>query len=397
MESKSGVGVWFGPDDARNVGVVLPADAHTSKYEAELVAVTITIRAVPTDTPVLLMSKTSSVSTSMSKHLRIWEDKGWSASVSASAPCRSAEDLARTAITEGTGPTLPVDNSGAPAIVGAKLSTMTQKLAYQSIRARKKTLIRKGTGEIMGLVQEAVKISNGRTPQESSVWKSVRHRDFTCQFRDFLWRAMHRSIRVGHYWAHIPGYEDRATCKHCDEEESLQHILVGCKRTGQALIWELASNLWVMRTGTPLPKPIFRGILGCGMTLIEAESKKKPSGPNRLYRLLISESCYLIWKLRNESVISNGGAEPSTSEVKNRWIHTMNDRLETDCYLATHTSQKDRAGVPPALVLRTWHKTLLEGENLPKDWLREPRVLVGILANGSDTFSPPSSRRDRHS
>ncbi|KAJ7735349.1 hypothetical protein B0H16DRAFT_1327135, partial [Mycena metata] len=117
----------------------------------------------------------------------------------------------------------------------------------------------------------------------------------------------------------------------------------------------------------------------------------------RLYRLLISESCYLIWKLRNESVISNAGAEPSTTEVKNRWIYTMNDHLETDCYLATHSSQKDRTGIPPALVLRTWHKTLLEGEKLPKDWLREPRVLVGILANGSDTFSPPSSRRDRHS
>ncbi|KAJ7735348.1 hypothetical protein B0H16DRAFT_1327117 [Mycena metata] len=287
---------------------MLPSDVPTTKYEAELVAATIAVHATPPDIPVLLISKTNSVSTSMNKHLSIWEDKGWvgvqnpapaqqlaaclrsrsaptsfskPTTATASALCRSAEELARTAITDGTAMPPPPNNNSVPAVRGAKLSSMTQKLAYQSIRARKKTPIRKGTGEVMALVQDAVKVTNGRTPQESSVWKSVRHKDFTRQFRNFLWRAIHRSIRVGHYWAHIPGYEDRAVCKHCDEEESLQHILVECKRTGQALVWDLASDLWVMRTGTPLPKPTFGGILGCGLTMVEAESKKKPSGLNR--------------------------------------------------------------------------------------------------------------------
>ncbi|KAJ7746680.1 hypothetical protein B0H16DRAFT_1853012 [Mycena metata] len=397
MESKSGAGVWFGPNDTRNVGAMLPSDVPTTKYEAELVAATIAVRAIPPDTPVLLISKTNSVSTSTNKHLS-GSTKPRSGAAAGSMPpvalrlyvvrqtynCDSISPMPqrRGVSTHRNnrwyGHAPPPNNNSVPAVRGAKLSSMTQKLAYQSIRARKKTPIRKGTGEVM------------------AVWKSVRHKDFTRQFRNFLWRAIHRSIRVGYYWAHIPGYEDRAVCKHCDEEESLQHILVECKRTGQALVWDLVSDLWVMRTGTPLPKPTFGEILGCGLMMVEAENKM-PSGLNWLYRLLISESCYLIWKLRNESVISNAGAEPSTTEVKNRWIYTMNDRLETDCYLATHSSQKDRAGIPPALVLRTWHKTLLEGEKLPKDWLREPRVLVGILANGSDAFSPSSSRRDRHS
>ncbi|KAJ7743800.1 hypothetical protein B0H16DRAFT_1322558, partial [Mycena metata] len=229
------------------------------------------------------------------------------------------------------------------------------------------------------------------------VWKFVRHNDFTHQFRNFLWKGMHCALRTGQYWAHIPGYEDRVDCNHCGEEDSLPHILVDCKHTGQALIWSLASDLWSMRTGAPLPKPTFGGMLGCGLAMIEAESKKKPSGLNRLYRLLISESSYLIWKLRNESVISNDGAEPSTSEVRNRWIYTMNDRLETDIFLANPMTLKDRAHIAPALVLQTWHKTLLEGDKLPQNWLREPRVLVGILANSSDASIPVSSRINRHS
>ncbi|KAJ7018951.1 hypothetical protein C8F04DRAFT_976334, partial [Mycena alexandri] len=135
LESKSGVGVCFGANDAQNVGAWLPMENSTTKYEAELVAATIAVRAVPPDTPVLLISRNDSVATAMNKHLNIWEDKGWvgvqnpvpaqqlalylrsrsaltsfakPTSASTSALCCSAKDLARTAITESIGPVLSI-------------------------------------------------------------------------------------------------------------------------------------------------------------------------------------------------------------------------------------------------------------------------------------------------
>jgi hypothetical protein len=48
------------------------------------------------------------------------------------------------------------------------------------------------------------------------------------------------------------------------------------------------------------------------MATFEAESKQKPSRKNRLYLILMSESAYLIWKLRNERAISKNGTPHST-------------------------------------------------------------------------------------
>ncbi|KAJ7076405.1 hypothetical protein B0H15DRAFT_733666, partial [Mycena belliarum] len=173
----------------------------------------------------------------------------------------------------------------------------------------------------------------------------------------------------------IPGYEDRAMCSHCNVEESLQHILLECTRTGQQQVWDLASDLWKLKTGTALPPLTLGGVLGCGLARLEVESKSRPSGLNRLYRILISESFYLIWRLRNECVISNDGTPPSASEVHNRWVFSLNERLDIDRYLACASSIDKRSRVRPALALSTWHRTLLDERSLPPDWLRAPRVL----------------------
>ncbi|KAJ7152488.1 hypothetical protein C8R46DRAFT_840141, partial [Mycena filopes] len=128
------------------------------------------------------------------------------------------------------------------------------------------------------------------------------------------------------------------------------------------------------------PPPSLGGILGCGAMMIEAESKAKPSGVNRLFRILITESAYLIWLLRNERVIVRDGVPHSEQEIHNRWVHKINDRLEVDQYLANQITQPGKKLVTPSLVLQTWSDVLLDEAKLPKDWLREPKVLVGIVS-----------------
>ncbi|KAJ7838133.1 hypothetical protein B0H14DRAFT_2790144, partial [Mycena olivaceomarginata] len=117
-------------------------------------------------------------------------------------------------------------------------------------------------------------------------------------------------------------------------------------------VWELASQLWRKKTGEGM-EPTFGEILACGVI------KKKSRGKSRLYRILLSESAYLIWKLRCERVI---GGKPGASdqEIENRWRWTINNRLEID-----------------RLLMNTkWGKHTIQ-KLLPKDWTGKAGVLVG--------------------
>ncbi|KAJ7924653.1 hypothetical protein B0H13DRAFT_1863693 [Mycena leptocephala] len=130
-------------------------------------------------------------------------------------------------------------------------------------------------------------------------------------------------------------------------------------------------------------------VLGCCLASFEAESKTKPSGVNRLCRILISESAYLIWKIRCERVIGRDGEAHSEAEIHNRWVHTLNDRLEVDRFMACDYALQSKKLIPPSLVVQTWNRTLSE-DKLPKDWLTAtPKVLVGIVPRRSRRSSSP--------
>ncbi|KZT03820.1 uncharacterized protein LAESUDRAFT_658954, partial [Laetiporus sulphureus 93-53] len=47
----------------------------------------------------------------------------------------------------------------------------------------------------------------------------------------------------------------------------------------------------------------FGGLLGCALRSFSDDEGRRRPGATRLYRILISESTYLIWNLRNERVI----------------------------------------------------------------------------------------------
>ncbi|KAJ6482425.1 hypothetical protein C8R45DRAFT_1001385 [Mycena sanguinolenta] len=87
---------------------------------------------------------------------------------------------------------------------------------------------------------------------------------------------------------------------------------------------------------------------------------------------------------------------PTVNEVHNRWVRAMNDRLQIDINLTDRKRFGKQYTVAPALVLETWNGTLLQNDELPDDWLKEPGVLVGITPMGSlRPPSPPSARRGR--
>ncbi|KAJ7122676.1 hypothetical protein C8R43DRAFT_1099003 [Mycena crocata] len=282
---------------------------------------------------------------------------------------------------EGSAITTPdaMDVSANPIYVlpGAKLQTMTQSSAYKIIRKIKMNresyqakLARKATLKNMELAQAAAETDDGETPAASTIWKSTKHKDISRSIRFFLWMLIHDGYKVGKHWEKIPGHEEKATCRVCDCPETMQHILTKCEAPGQVRIWKKASEMWKLKTGEDLPKPVMGQIMAC------AAIKKADAGTSRLFRIIVSESAHLIWRLRCERVIQEK-APASHNEIDNRWLRGINNRLRIDCEL-TNEYKYGKRSLQKEVVLKTWCRTLKNENELPQDWTRETGVLVGI-------------------
>ncbi|KAJ6585852.1 hypothetical protein B0H19DRAFT_1321696 [Mycena capillaripes] len=276
---------------------------------------------------------------------------------------------------------------------GAKLSTVTQAIAYAGIREQKERVSRKTTDDNVNHIQTAVHEAFGYRPTTAQIWKSIRHKDIARQIRNFLWKTMHGAYRLGRYWLHIPGFEDRATCRACGEIESMEHILLHCTRPGRAEIWQLAENVW-KKNYTDWPSLSMGSILGSSLAVFKDNRGRVLHGKARLYRILVSESMYAIWKMRCDSVLSRAGDLIPVQETHNKWIGTINERILTDRVLASSSKYKKGASIPSALVLQTWSGTLKNEDQMPENWLWEPEVLVGLecLRSQRPPFPPPRRR-----
>ena len=126
------------------------------------------------------------------------------------------------------------------------------------------------------------------------------------------------------------------------------------------------------------------------MADFKTEEGATQKGKDRLYRILISESAYLIWKLRCERRISNEDDPEkyhSETEIHNRWVATVNNRLNMD-KLMTNKKKYGKKALKAGTVIQTWMGTLHNEENLLDNWLQQSGVLVGIRAR-----RPPGRNR----
>jgi ribonuclease HI len=116
-------------------------------------------------------------------------------------------------------------------------------------------------------------------------------------------------------------------------------------------------------------------ILGCGLADFRDDNGKRDEGAERLYRILVSEAAYLIWKIRNEHIINQDGDPATEQERINKWNYHINHRLQVDVTLANCPLE----GKKPVLAHKSG--TLDREGMMPDNWLREPRVLVGTTNN----------------
>ncbi|KAJ7715666.1 hypothetical protein B0H16DRAFT_1477186 [Mycena metata] len=300
---------------------------------------------------------------------------------------------------------------------GAKLSTLTQATACAGIKERREPVMRKATENNIKLIAASVQQIFSYQPTPVEIWKSIRHRDFSRQVKNFLWKSIHSAHRIGIFWKHIPECGERATCNFCNETEDLEHVLIKCKRPGRAQIWALAKDLWLRKHDSWL-EPSLGGVLGCGLATFHGKKGKVSLGLARLYRILVSESIFVLWKVRNDTVISRNGEPPPENMIHNKWLQAINLRLTFDRILTNHAKYGKQNSIRSSVVLQTWSSTLLmlefhqksiasvprdrvalglflqlNEESLPGDWIKQPGFLVGIEPKSSHPPSQPTGRR----
>ncbi|KAH9913119.1 uncharacterized protein B0H18DRAFT_888756, partial [Fomitopsis serialis] len=382
-------------------------DTQRTTESGEITAALYAVKTAPIDAPLHLIGETNALSDNLVKDLQKWENRGWIEvpnapllrAVTATIRKRCAVTTFSKAATEddwkqmekardkakaarqGTQPDAietqidPVFN-----VSGARLDLMTQRLAYRGIRERKQTTERRGTAANISKIKNSLRERTGEEHHEADIWRSIRSKDIRRQVGDFLWKSIHEAHRCGTYWKKIPGYEDRGTCRTCGTTDTLEHILTECRAPGRREIWRLAKELWKKKDKTGAWTPIkIEDVLGAGLrTWRNAKNKRRPYA-ERLWRILVTESAYLIWKLRCERVIGHGEDENWTHParaIRARWVHAINERLRLDIAM-THR-RFGRMALSTDLVLGTWNGTLRDESAFPDDWTQCNWVLVGI-------------------
>ena len=201
---------------------------------------------------------------------------------------------------------------------------------------------------------------------------------------------MHDADRCGAFWLRIPGYEQRVTCQVCRCDESMEHIVTECRVSGQDTVWKLAHTLLTKKGVSQLTTPSIGQILGCRLADLQDQRGKLQRGRSRLYTIVVSESAYLIWRLRCEWRIKRGGDEErlhTKAEVESRWLAMVNMRLKFDC-LMTDKKHYGRKAIDPKVVRRTWDGVLFDERGLSENWVLEAGDLVGMRA-----LHPPGCNR----
>ena len=217
-----------------------------------------------------------------------------------------------------------------------------------------------------------------KIPPDGTIWNSSKNKDFSKSFRTFLWKTIHKTQKIGTYWLNITNFEHRGICHRCDAIEDIEHIVFGCDIPGQAIIWSATKDLWAKKHNYWPGIKCVGSIIGCGLTDFKDEQKKPIPGANRLYKILISEATYLIWKLRNERIFKYDSEEqwPPAPEIHNRWLATINARLTLD--RSSTNNKYGTKAIKPHTILDTWSNIIKNEKDLPVNWIKSPGVLVDV-------------------
>ena len=232
--AQCGGGVWFGPDDPRNLAFRVPGEPQSNQI-GELAAMIMAIKRTPHFCPLEIMSDSKYVIRGLTEHLHEWEDRGWVLVQNAQwfkvAAFLLKRRSAKTTFTwvkghngtigneesdrlakEGAAKDIPedIDTLIPPEfdLQGAKLTTISQTIAYQSIKSKKAKPPRPDAQENIQKAREAIGRINGSQETDATIWKDIRKPIIRTRIQQFLYKTMHQAYMIGDKWNSIQNCEE---------------------------------------------------------------------------------------------------------------------------------------------------------------------------------------------
>ncbi len=405
--AQAGAGIYVADGHPLNRSLRLAADITQSNQSGEVMASLLAAMAAPVHARITLETDSQTTMDSITKWRPKHEDTGyilqtnaellkatigklrmrrahtlfrWIKGHNGHPGNEAADQLAAIAAAKPDGEQVKLDVPSPFRVTGAKLQSITQKLAYRAIRSKKDALIepRPRAAANLDRVTCGARDVFGIELTEGTIWTSLRSRHVSRSASQFLWMAMHDGFMIGSHWSRrnmSVELQNRMYCSICGECESMTHILFECEARGQELIWLLLGQLWQL-TKVEWKEPCWGTIFGAACAIFKTAQGGRKSAAESLWCILCTESVHLIWKLRCERVIQNEGAEFTAKEITHRFYSSLESRLNLD--RRTAAMAKGKRALKPQEVERIWSPIIESYELLPPKWVTNCGVLVGI-------------------
>lgn len=207
-------------------------------------------------------------------------------------------------------------------IEGARLRTLDQKTTYELIMNKKKVQPGKEkTQESIKETKEGLRKIMGSTPTTKQIWKGLYKEPIDNKISDFLWKIIHNRIKCGPYFRWMEGFEERQYCA-CGNYETISHILLDCEENNCKEIWEESKKLWSkIEREKEWEQPNIEIIKGIGAYRKQQENGKPDKGTTKRYQILVTETIWTIWKIRNNRIFNNKKLPKEAN--KDIWKETM--------------------------------------------------------------------------
>ncbi|KAG2029994.1 RnaseH-domain-containing protein [Suillus americanus] len=368
---------------------------HHSNQIGELIAVLVVLQSVNPLTPIKIITDSKYVINCLTTHLSDWEDAGWIGITNTlifkaiayqlrqrPAPTSfqwvkghsgvkgndKADHLAQHGATRTDTDTIDLYVPRNFDLQGAKLSSITQKLAYKALIKDTHLEYNRQTLGLLSVTRAAIKTITTTIKTDEMIWQSCRNKDITKKIQMFIYKTLNNAFRIGEYWLQPDA---------CGEVlELMDHILTHCNNPMQKKIWSLARTIWPRQHG-PWPEPTIGLVLGCSALSIPQAPREQNEENHAILKINKGVLSYLIWTLQCERTIK--GQTHTEDNITRRWVNTINRRIQLDRTIAARTKRSSKAITQ---VLQTWADIIEINNNKANpnnnDWVTTLEVLVGI-------------------
>ena len=235
---------------------------------------------------------------------------------------------------------------------GAKLSDMTQKIAYNlAVHKIKERPGGPHTWRQMEKIKLNLENKWGIKVEEERIWKGIEKIKNT-KIQDFIWKMIHDRIKCGKFFKHIPNWQDKQFCV-CGKVENIEHILIECIENKQKSLWKLVKKTWKKLTNLKWKKITELDIMSIGTVSVKRRKGQETDLINEILVTLVSTAVWTIWKSRNERVFNE------TKESKKRLIRLWKESLELEIKIEyEQISQAGRGKIEKATdrFMKKWAK-----------------------------------------